>query len=263
VQVAPGVASGAPGALHSPFANPAGTLWTLGYNGYGQLGDGTSTTRNPPVQVASGVASASAGEQHSLIIKMDGTLWATGNNYHGQLGDGTFDHRTLPIRVGAVTFAVTAIGQGPLSYQWKKGGVNIAGATSATYYIANPQAGDAGSYTVVVTNAFGSTTSNAATLTVHVAPTIATHPVSQAVNSPGQDVTFSVAASGSVPLTGRVRRQPAKGLDDDGTPGRSRDGRIPARSRHGHHGVFRPAQGLGQHRGPFGAGRGRNRREGL
>jgi uncharacterized repeat protein (TIGR02543 family) len=76
----------------------------------------------------------------------------------------------------SVTFTVVATGDEPLSYQWKKDGDNltdggrISGATTATLTISNAQASDAGSYTVVVTNAAGSVTSDAATLTVNAAP---------------------------------------------------------------------------------------------
>jgi hypothetical protein len=65
------------------------------------------------------------------------------------------------------TFSVTASGTAPLSYQWKKGGTAIAGATSASYTTPVTVAGDSGSsFTVTVTNAAGSVTSSAAMLTV-------------------------------------------------------------------------------------------------
>ena len=54
-----------------------------------------------------------------------------------------------------VTFSVTATGTAPLSYQWRKGGSNISGATSATYSMTNVQAADAGTYSVVVSNSAG------------------------------------------------------------------------------------------------------------
>jgi glucose/arabinose dehydrogenase len=65
-----------------------------------------------------------------------------------------------------VTFSVTASGAAPLAYQWKKGGVNISGATSASYTITNVQYSHAGQYSVNVSNSYGSALSNAATLTV-------------------------------------------------------------------------------------------------
>ncbi|HEY0944318.1 MAG TPA: immunoglobulin domain-containing protein [Opitutaceae bacterium] len=67
---------------------------------------------------------------------------------------------------GAVTFSATVVGTGPFTYQWRKDGVAIAGATSATFTIASVTDDDAGSYDVVVTNAAGSVTSAAAMLTV-------------------------------------------------------------------------------------------------
>jgi len=64
-----------------------------------------------------------------------------------------------------VAFSVTATGTG-LTYQWRKGGVNIPGATTSGLLITGATAGDAGVYDVVVTGACGSLTSNTATLTV-------------------------------------------------------------------------------------------------
>ncbi len=103
----------------------------------------------------------------------------------------------------SVTFTVVATGTGTLSYQWKKAGAAISGATSASYSIVSPALSDAGSYTVTVTNSVGSTTSNAATLTVNsasVAPSITTQPAGQTV-AVGSSVTFTVVASGTAPLS--------------------------------------------------------------
>jgi len=100
----------------------------------------------------------------------------------------------------SATFNVTVAGSWPLSYQWYLNGSAISGATQSSYTDANVQPGDAGSYTVVATNDFGSATSDAAVLTVIVAPTITTQPVSQTVTQ-GNSVTFTAAATGSAPLT--------------------------------------------------------------
>lgn len=65
------------------------------------------------------------------------------------------------------TFSVTATGTAPLTYQWKKGGAAIAGATSSSYTTPATVVGDSGaSFTVTVTNSAGAITSSAATLTV-------------------------------------------------------------------------------------------------
>jgi hypothetical protein len=65
-----------------------------------------------------------------------------------------------------VTFCVTATGAEPLTYQWRFNNVPISGATSNCYTIDNAQANNAGAYSVVVANNFGSTNSHDATLQV-------------------------------------------------------------------------------------------------
>jgi len=62
--------------------------------------------------------------------------------------------------------SVAATGSDPLTYQWRKDGANLGSATSATLAFSPVQLSDAGSYSVVVTNPVGSTTSNSATLEV-------------------------------------------------------------------------------------------------
>lgn len=94
------------------------------------------------------------------------------------------------------SFAISAFGSSPVTYQWRKDGTNIAGATSTTLSLAKVTAADAGNYTVVVTNASGSTTSNAAALAVNTAPAITAQPIS-VTTSVGQNVSFSVTATGS------------------------------------------------------------------
>jgi len=65
------------------------------------------------------------------------------------------------------TFSVTATGTAPLSYQWKKTGANIAGATASSYTTPATTATDNGAqFIVTISNSVGSVTSNAATLTV-------------------------------------------------------------------------------------------------
>jgi hypothetical protein len=65
------------------------------------------------------------------------------------------------------TFMVAASGSTPLSYQWQRNQVNIAGATSSNYTIASTSLSDNGAkFRCVVTNAFGNATSSEATLTV-------------------------------------------------------------------------------------------------
>ena len=63
-------------------------MWAWGFNAYGQLGDGTTTTRANAVQVSglTGVINISTGAYHSGAVKSGGTVWAWGLNNSGQLG---------------------------------------------------------------------------------------------------------------------------------------------------------------------------------
>jgi Ig-like domain-containing protein/immunoglobulin I-set domain protein len=103
------------------------------------------------------------------------------------------------------TFTVGAAGTPPVSYQWKKDGNDISGATASSYSIASVGAGDAGSYTVVVTDAYGTATSNAATLTAGSPTAIATQPQSQQI-SEGAPLSLSVVATGQGPLSYQWRK---------------------------------------------------------
>jgi hypothetical protein len=95
----------------------------------------------------------------------------------------------------AANFSVTATGTS-LTYQWRKGTSNIAGATSATFTIASVAVGDAGNYNVVITNGCGTVTSADAALTVTAAPVITTQPAAVTVCS-GSAANFSVVATGT------------------------------------------------------------------
>ena len=65
-----------------------------------------------------------------------------------------------------VTLSVSAVGSEPLSYQWQKNGINLAAGTNATLLLSSVTTNHSGSYAVVVTNLYGSATSDAAVLTV-------------------------------------------------------------------------------------------------
>jgi hypothetical protein len=108
----------------------------------------------------------------------------------------------------AGTLTVRATGTAPLAYQWKKDGADITGATGATLTLANATSASAGSYTVSITNAYGTVTSNAAAVTFSTSPvpaTITEQPVATTVNA-GQPASLTVAAFGSAPLTYQWRR---------------------------------------------------------
>ncbi|MBC7785177.1 MAG: PQQ-dependent sugar dehydrogenase, partial [Burkholderiales bacterium] len=94
-----------------------------------------------------------------------------------------------------VTFNVTAAGSGTLSYRWQRNSVDIAGATGASYTISNTQLSDNGAqFRAIVSNAGGSVTSSAATLTVlnNKAPVAAiTSPSADFLWTGGGEIAFS------------------------------------------------------------------------
>jgi hypothetical protein len=105
--------------------------------------------------------------------------------------------------LACATFSVTASGNPAPTYQWLKNGVAIAGWTNPTLALEGISTNDVGAYCVVVTNAAGTVTSKAATLSIGTvitstdcAPTITTQPVSQTAPSLAT-VTFAADASGS------------------------------------------------------------------
>ncbi len=98
-------------------------------------------------------------------------------------------------------FSVSAAGSASLTYQWRKNGAAIAGATSASYATPPTTSGDGGSrFDVVVSSGSGSITSDPASLTVLLPPQISSQPLGVTV-SPGATATFSVVAAGTAPLS--------------------------------------------------------------
>lgn len=97
------------------------------------------------------------------------------------------------------TFSVSASGANPLSYQWLKNGAVINGATGVSYTIPMVVAGDAGGYSVKVTNSFGSVTSNSATLTVNAfngqSVATITSPVAGTFYKGGDVISFTATAT--------------------------------------------------------------------
>jgi alpha-tubulin suppressor-like RCC1 family protein len=111
-----GVAAITLGGAHScAIITATGGLKCWGYNAYGQVGDGSTTSRNTPVDVTgltSGVAAVSLGGESSCALTTSGGMRCWGRNIYSQLGDGTTTQRTTSVNVTGLTSGVSAISVG-------------------------------------------------------------------------------------------------------------------------------------------------------
>jgi len=164
-----------------------GSLYVWGSNESSRLGDGTATKRSIPVRVGSASWTRVAIGGASGLGISGGSLLGWGSNAYGQLGESIEDTRVaLAIQGGApdatvtaqgdlsgssqansqansfdfadadrIVFTANTSGTGPFTYQWRKGGEDIFGATGPTYEIPAARSSDAGAYTVFVSNSYG------------------------------------------------------------------------------------------------------------
>ena len=101
---------------HSCAVLSDGTAACWGYNGYGQLGNGTTTNLNTPVAVTSGalagktVTNITAGQSHTCAVLSDDTAACWGWNGSGQLGNDTTTNSNTPVAVTRSAFALLASG---------------------------------------------------------------------------------------------------------------------------------------------------------
>lgn len=188
------------------------------------------------------VVQIAAGAHHSLALQADGTVVGWGHNGSGQLavpaslppaygiaagGRSSFALVGSGVRITAqpraktlvegsrATLTVSAAATGPLTYQWRKDGLPVAGATQATLALPNSHASDNGYYDVIVSG--GGTTATSAPSRVLVYPPLAitTAPISQSFDW-GADVTLTVGTTGGGPLRYQWRRD---GVPIDGATG--------------------------------------------
>ena len=85
------------GGDHSLIVKTDGSLWAMGYNKNGQIGNGGKDDVLVPTQVLpGGVLAAAGGLVHTVILRTDHSLWSTGYNNNGELGNGKTTGRPLP-----------------------------------------------------------------------------------------------------------------------------------------------------------------------
>ena len=191
-------------------------LKAWGWNGEGELGDGTTTNRANPVSISgmSTVVSLHGGLGHTVAAKADGSAWAWGLNTYGQIGDTTTTSRTAPVQVSALdsvvsisagyyfSVAVSSDGRvwtwgnnsegqlGDGTYATRKAPVQLSDASFA-WRVATPTLGPAG----------GSFTANVTVTVACVTPAATIHYTTNGVDPTDSDPTIATGSTVAVTQT--------------------------------------------------------------
>jgi outer membrane protein assembly factor BamB len=216
-----GLVTIAAGAYHNLALRDDGTVVAWGRNEFGEA--------NVPPGLA-GVVEIAASESYSLALRRDGTVAFWGRDYFKLSGAMAGLSNVIGIAAGTrhcvvlvndgspvilgqplertvyegsgTFFSVRAVGQPPLGYQWQRDGIDIPEATSAMLVVEAAHAADAGDFSVVIGNLWGSVRSEFASLavvTVPGAPFILSQPCDVQMPA-GAAALFAVEAAGDPPL---------------------------------------------------------------
>jgi hypothetical protein len=237
------------GALTNARTAAGGTYNTVVVKANGTVGVVGYSGSVSPLNSATGVRILSSGVNHALALKTDGTVAAGGiavsgsttvpaaftgagasafgivaaNDFSLALRDATTyiapgissqptNQTAAP--GGTATFTVTATGTPGPSYQWRKAGVPIPGATASNLVLTNVSAADAASYDCFVANGGGTVTSNAVTL--KLTQTISFGAIATQAY-PSSPLTLSATATSGLPVTFSVFSGPASVRGTNGT----------------------------------------------
>jgi hypothetical protein len=195
------IASFSDSAAQFVFAGPSFPV-TLGS---GQSLSGSVAFHPSAAQSYTGTLQFVRANGSTISVALSGTGTATPTPAPAVAPAITSQPASVKIVAGqAATFNVAATGTAPMQYQWMKNGATLSGATASSFTTgAETTADNNAQFSVRVTNTAGGATSSAAILTVTspvVAPSITTQPASQSIVS-GKTATFSVAATGTAPMT--------------------------------------------------------------
>ena len=137
---------------HNAAIKTDGTLWSWGYNPFGNTGHGDTTDRSSPVQVGSLTdwKFVSCGIYYTIAVKTDGTLWGWGWNVYGELGTGNTTTYSSPVQVGSLTNWLRPMATNQSSrviktdgtlWAWGHNGNGILGTGNTTTYSSPVQVG--------------------------------------------------------------------------------------------------------------------------
>jgi len=136
-----GVTAITAGEYHTCALMTTGQVKCWGWNGSGELGDGTNISRSTPVDVSgmgSGVSAVDAGWWYTCALTTNGTVNCWGSNSAGGLGDGTTTDRSTPVAVAGALSGVTAIAVG----LWHTCGLTTGGGVKCWGSNSNGELGD-------------------------------------------------------------------------------------------------------------------------